>query len=156
MNLEEAIQQLINVGEKDPLEIARKIGKKYDSKWLAAELTAHAEDIISGIARQRLGAMRRSAELALQPGNDNSQNQLRVAKAWIPGVGWKSASDLTADDLRARAEWYDGLVRASARRAEWCREVAGLMEAEGVETLGKLKAQLPALADGIDLQLEAA
>lgn len=149
--LDEAINQQIELGEMDPLTIARKIEKLHGEEWLAAQLAAQAESLVAEIARKRLGSVRRSAEIALRPGDEISQSDMKIAKVWVPEHGWKRAADLTRDDLLAKAAWYDKLVGAAAARAEWCREVAGMVAAEGVKKLGQLKQPLPQLPDGREL-----
>lgn len=153
MNLDEAIAQLIELGEKDPLEIARKIETRHGTEWLTLELAAHSEQLVAGIARQRLGSIRRSAEVALRPGDEISQGDMKIAKVWVPNHGWKVAADLTADDLDLKASWYDRLSSAATIRAEWCRNVATMIRDEGVPKLGRLKQPLPTLPAG---ELEAA
>lgn len=147
-DLERAIEQLVNLGEKDPLSIARKLINRYGETWARLEVAARAEEVISDLARKKLGANRRSAEIALRPGDEISQGNMRIAKAWIPGVGWKVAAELTISDCIRKSNFYSVLEYAARRRADWYREVAALMEAEGAETLGKLKADLPALPEG--------
>lgn len=148
MTIDEAIEQLIHVGEKDPLTIARRIEQEYgEQDWLAQELIGRTEEILAEWARRRLGSVRRSAEIALRPGDSRSQGDLQLAGFWIPGEGWKRAADVTAADLRTRAHFYDLLSLASQRRATWCREVADMMDSEGAEKLGGLKAELPPLPD---------
>lgn len=153
MTLDEAIAQQIELGQKDPLEIARQVEKLHGSEWLAAELSAHAEQLVAQIARQRLGSIRRSAEVALRPGDDMSQQEMKIAKVWVPEQGWKVAADLTADDLLTKAAWYERLSGAAMQRASWCREVADMIVADGVAKLGRLKRPLPPLPAG---ELEAA
>ncbi len=153
LNLEDAIAQQITLGLKDPLEIARSIEKLYGTAWMGEQLVAYAEDLVAGMARMRLGANRRSAEIALVPGEVTSAD-LKLSSFWIPdehGGSWKRASDLTADDLEARARHYDRLASGSLRRSRWLRDVADLMRSEGAKTLGKLKAAIPVLPDD-DLQ----
>lgn len=150
-DLETAIEQLVNLGEKDPLDIARKLIERNGETWARLEVAARAEDFITDLARRKLGSVRRSAEIALRPGDEISQGNMRIAKAWIPGEGWKVAADLTASDCIKKANFYGVLSYAARRRESWYREVASLMESEGAETLGKLKADLPALPDGEDL-----
>lgn len=147
-DLEREIEQMVNLGERDPLDIARKIIDRHEPGWVGAELLARAEDIIAEFARRQLGSVRRSAELMLRPGDEFAEGAMRLAKIWVPGSGWKVAADLTSADLRARADWYQKFANAALRRRNWCLEVAALMEIEGAETLGKLKAPLPALSEG--------
>lgn len=151
MTLEEAIHNLIGTGEKDPLTIARKISERYDVKWLAQELVEHSEDIVAQFAREALGKQRRSAEVALRTGDQVATSELKLRSYWVPEIGYKPAHELTAKDLRARALWYDGLATSAARRADWCRQVAEMMDAEGVETLATLKASLPPLPEEREL-----
>lgn len=147
MTLEEAIAQAVNLGEKDPLEIARKIIAKNGPDWLAAELGALAEDIIAERARHALGNVRRGAEIALRPGDHRSQQEVKVSSFWVPGVGWKKGGDVTPDDLRVRAAFYERLSFAAVRRAAWCRDVAELMEAQGAKRLRDFKGELPQLPE---------
>lgn len=156
MSLEEEIQRLITLGEKDPLDAARKLIEANGPEWVNEQLAAYQEDVIAEMFRRRLGAIRRGAELVLHPGDQHSQGELKLASAWVPGVGWKRAADLTAEDLRARAHFYDVIAHASQRRSAWCREVASMMDEDNVRTLGKLRRPLPALPDDDDLpQIEA-
>ncbi len=157
LNLEDAIAQQITLGLKDPLEIARSIGKLYGTAWMGEQLVAYAEDLVAGMARMRLGADRRSAELALVPGEVTSAD-LKLSSFWIPdahGGSWKRAADLSADDLESRARHYDRLAVGSLRRSRWLRDVADLMRSEGAKTLGKLKAAIPVLPDDDLLELVA-
>lgn len=155
VTLDEEIERMVSFGETDPLDAARKLTKIHSSEWIASQLAMYQEDILSDMFRRRLGAVRRSAEKRLQPGDEMSQTELRLAKAWVPGEGWKKAADLTVQDLRERARFYDVLANASYVRARWNSEVADLMEAEGAATLGKLKASLPALPTEAVLEIAA-
>lgn len=147
MTLEEAITQAINLGEKDPLEIARKIEREQGREWMGEQLVLYAEDLVAEIARQRLGVNRRLNQLALRPGDVKSQAELKLDSFWVPEFGWKRAADLTSADLRARAAWYDRAIDSLRVHGDWCREVAGMMDADRVKTLGKLKRPLPALPE---------
>ena len=147
MNLEEAIAQLIGLGEKDPLVIARKLETQYGHDWVVEQISAYAEDLVAELARQRLGALRRTAEVAIRPGDPITSSEMKLKSIWISGVGYKRVADVTPEDLDARAAMYDRLMRGMGMRAEWCRETAALMRAEGARTLGKLKTALPVLPD---------
>lgn len=150
MHLDDAIEQLVVIGYRDPLDIARKIIDLHGDDWVNKELGTLAEDIISGLARQKLGNIRRSAEVALSPGDYIAENRMKIAKFWVPGFGYKQVAELTAADLRAKADWYSVFRRAAHRREIWCLETASLIEAEGVTTIGELEAPLPALVDDDD------
>lgn len=147
MTLEAGIAQLIELGEKDPLLIARKLEQQQGHEWITEQLSAYAEQLVAELARQRLGSLRRSAQIALRPGDVKAQGELKIRSFWVPNFGWKVAADLTSSDLIARAEWNEKFAAAVMRQSTWLREVAGLMVAEGVKTLGRLKAALPPLED---------
>jgi len=147
MHLDDAIEQLVVLGERDPLDIARKIIDRNGEDWVSKELLSLAEDIIAIFARTKLGARRRSAEVALYPGDYVSEGRMKLAKFWVPGIGWKQVAELNADDLRAKAEWYANFRRAAARREIWCLRTADLLDEQGVTTIGQLEVDLPALPD---------
>lgn len=151
MTLEEQINQLVNLGWKDPLEIAKKIVKDRDKRWLASELMALAEDIIAERSRHALGNVRRGAEIALRPGESRSQQEIKISSFWVPGFGHKPGGDLTPDDLRLRASFYDRLSFAAVRRASWCRDVAAMMDSQGAKRLRDFKGELPPLPGEDDL-----
>lgn len=149
-SLEEAISRGINLGHSDPLEIARGVISKHGEEWLAAELKAHSEEIVSEIARQWLGRQRRSATLpsVLQKSTDlKVKGEVMLAKIFIPGEGWKSLGECTAADLSAREKFYLRAASSMVRWASWCRDCIDAMQAQGVDQLGKLSGQLPELPE---------
>lgn len=145
VDLEEAIEQLINLGEKDPLTIARKLIERNGQEWVEHEVVARAEDYIQIIARMRLGTRRRSAEVALRPGDERSQIEFRVSSVWVPVDGWMPASEVTSAMLREKASFYGKLADAAIRRKYWYLEVADLMDAQGAVTLAEYQGDLPPL-----------
>lgn len=148
MTLEEAIAQQITLGRKDPLEIARKVIAQYDKVWLQAELVAHGEEILAEIARQTLGRDRRAATLpAVLAGERKPKRETMLAPIFIPGVGWKSLGDCTADDLAAREQFYLRAAGSMVRWASWCRDCIEQMRDQNVAVLGKLKGPLPELPE---------
>lgn len=153
--LDEAIRQQVSLGANDPLEIVAKLDKAYGHEWVLEQLVPLASDIVADMARRALGEVRRAAEIVVRPGDVVSQADLKIAKVWVPTrdgfTVYKPFGKLTADDLDARAAWYENFAKGALRRAAWCREVSALMRAEGVALLGKLKAQLPELPAAADL-----
>lgn len=152
VTLEEAIQQQVNLGARDPQGIYEALERQFGNDELLELVRPYLPDLLTEMARRRLTAHRRSAEVALRLGDHRSQAQIRLAKAWIPGSGWKRADELTAEDLRLRAAAYDSLANASLVRAQWCREVASMIEEDGVQTLGQLRRELPALPTTLELE----
>src|SRR5204862_4108185 len=123
VNLEQAIEQAISLGYGDPIAIADQIENHYGPEWLTTQLVEHRHDILAELARRRLGSVRRSKELALRPGDEMASAEMKIAKTWVPGDGWKRVADLTESDLEAKATWYRSLALAAVRRAAWCEEV---------------------------------
>jgi len=144
-SLEQAVRQLINLGENDPLDIARKIEARYEESWLRDELWALRQDVFSDIARTRINGSRQTAMKALRSGEPMTKAKLLLHSEWVPNEGWKALSSWTADDLQARADYYRRIASTCAHLADWCEDCAALIEAEGVKTLGKVKADLPEL-----------
>lgn len=148
-SLEEAIQQIINLGEKDPLSVARKIDERYDESWLREELFKLRADVVSHLARMRINGQRRSAMSGLRRGT--APSELMLVGEWIPNVGWKKLADWSEADLRSRENYYRKMSASAIRLAEWCHSCIVLMQAEGVRKLGKVKAPLP-LLDEIEIE----
>jgi hypothetical protein len=150
-SLEEAIRQLIELGYKDPLEIARRLERMHEPDWLATQLVMLSEDLIAEIARKRLGERRRGYELALRPGQPIAHANMKLAGFWIPThdgtPAWKAANEVTPEDLDRRAAWYESFAVGVLRRAQWCRQVAALMRQEGAPVLAKLRSELPPLPE---------
>lgn len=147
MSLEEAIEQLINLGEKDPIEITRKLRDQYGAEWMRAELLQRDDELIAGFARNMLGARRRSTEGPRLDLARARHGEFMLASKWVPEIGWKKLADLTADDCRAVAAHYRMLARAAGIRADLFDGFAELIEAEGVATLGDVSVALPQLAE---------
>jgi hypothetical protein len=151
LSLEAAIRQLIELGFKDPLAIARRLESMHGPDWLAAQLAMLSEDLIAEIARKELGRRRRGYELALKPGQPLAYANMKLAGFWIPAEDgtptWKAAAEVTAEDLDRRAAWYESFAIGVLRRAQWCRRVAALMRHEGAAVLAELRAELPPLPE---------
>ena len=152
-SLEEVIEQMVNLGEKDPLTIAKKVFERFDKLWVGAELLMLAEDLIADMARRQLGAVRRSAELAIHPGDEIADNNMRLAKMWIPGEGYKVVAEVTASDLHKKSNWYRNFAAGALKRAVWCEQVIDLLKNEQVEMIGQLKKGLPMLPEEDELPL---
>lgn len=145
MTLEEAIRQLVSLGERDPLEIARKLERQHGAEWLREQASLFAEELVTTFARAMLGTNRRSAEIALRPGGTVETAEMKVAKLWIPGEGWKQFGECTAADLLARERLYSTIESAARRRRLWLEQIRLLMEAEGAATVGDLRSEFPPL-----------
>lgn len=145
MNLNEAIRQLITLGEKEPQVIVEKLRSRHGDDWLLEQVKPHVDDFVANMAQHLLGAQRRQSERALSPGAPKAQSELMIRSVWIPEAGWVRAADLTVADLRAKAAWYERMAQVSAVRATWYSEVALLLERSGAPTLGELREELPSL-----------
>jgi len=151
LSLDAAIRQLIELGFKDPLEIARRLETTHGPDWLAAQLAMLSEDLVAEIARKELGRVRRGYELALRPGQPIAEANMKLVGFWIPAAdgtpAWKPAAEVTPEDLDRRAAWYESFAIGVLRRAQWCRQVATLMRHEGATVLAQLRAELPPLPE---------
>jgi hypothetical protein len=156
MTLHDRIQQLVNLGYKDPLTIARTIVEGDDREWLQSELLGLAEDIVAELARQEVGRDRRAKVVAIRPGAPLTGAQAKTATVWIPGSGYTKVADVTIEDASRAAEWYRKAGVALFRRSAWFSELVGMMRAEGARTIGELRAELPALPDEDELALPPA
>jgi len=150
-SLDAAIRQLIELGFKDPLEIARRLASTRGPDWLAAQLAMLSEDLVAEIARKELGRVRRGYEVALRPGQPIAEANMKLVGFWIPAEdgtpAWKPAGEVTPEDLDRRAAWYESFAIGVLRRAQWCRQVAALMRHEGASVLAQLRTELPPLPE---------
>ena len=157
VSLEAAIEQLANLGEKDPLVIVAKLEKRYGVEWLREQGAAHASDFAADIARRILGARRRSSEVRVLPGNVVAKSEMMVASICLydeDGLPfWKPFGEATPEDLERKAMMLDGLAIGVLRRSRWYRECAELAKAEGAKDMGHVKAELPALPDADEIEL---
>ncbi len=138
MTLEEAIRQLVNLGENDPRTIVEKLKKRHGKAWLTEQTAFLAEDIAEDIARHMIGRSRRDHEKVPPQvvGNPGLMGQTK----WIPGGGYKRITDLTADDCRAIAAHYAMLEQSAGWRKTAYTEAADMVDAAGVATVGELGA----------------
>jgi len=151
MNLDEAIDQAITLGHSTPLEVNAWIEKTQEPEWLAAELVALSEDVITERARHRLNAARRAMVVAIRPGGSVNKAELGLKLLWVPdfvapGVsGWKDMNDCTADDLDSAAKYREGAARSILAQAGWLRELSSRMRAQGADTFETYRGELPVL-----------
>lgn len=151
LTLDDAVATQVGLGLEDPVEIAQKVIGLHGESWVARELAGRSVELLANIARAQVRSATRSAENALREGDPVTTSELKLRKYWIPEVGWKSAAQLTSDDLRARAGFYEQLAGAALMRAAWCREVADMIDAAGVKKLGALKETLPPLGGAVEI-----
>lgn len=138
LDLDEIIRQYVSLGEKDPLNILKRIEKEHGDN-LGSLLIPYAEEIIRERAVRALSARRRTCETALsRDDSEVAQQHVKMASVWIPDVGWKRYADCTAEEIEERARYYEEMGSMMLAKASWCREVAMLMRVEGADTLGEL------------------
>ena len=146
LSLEEAITQLINLGEKDPLTIARKLADLHGGNWVAEQLAARWEDILAEIARQRLGNERRASVHALsERGAKVTKREAVLASVFIPSKGWIVLGEATREDLAEREAYMRRLAGGLYLWADWFGDLRELLEAQGVEKVRQLRGALPPL-----------
>lgn len=151
LDLRDAISQMINLGETDPITITRKLAELRGGNWIAEQLAAHWEEIIAEIARQALGSQRRAAvesigNLARKArGTHVAKRDVMLATVWVPGKMYVKIGDASPEDLRAAAEYRRRLAEGLVRHAEWCDDLAARMEAAGAKRGRDYKGRLPEL-----------
>jgi hypothetical protein len=161
LGMKRAIAQEINLGRKDPREIAERIMAQHDAQWLQSEMLALAADVIEDLARNQLGAERRQSIKALRSrdlkGKNIAVEEVMLRSVWIPTEDlsyplYKRLADCTAAELRSRADYLDRLAVGVLKQAMWAREVAQRIEDAGVERAGQLSS-LPELPENEDLPM---
>lgn len=146
--LEGAIAQLIALGEKDPLTIARKLADRRGGDWVAEQLASRWEEILAEIARQRLGSDRRSAVVSLaatvrEHDRKPTKRDVLLTSLFVPKKGYVRFGDATADDLDAAQVYRVRLANGLMLWADWLGSVRALMDAQGVAVVKALKGALP-------------
>lgn len=77
VDLHAAITNAIDLGERDPITIARTIGRRYGQTWLTRELAARSEEIVTDLARQKLGARQDMSNGSGTSGDRDGSHQRR-------------------------------------------------------------------------------
>lgn len=144
MTLQEAIEQLVNLGSSDPKEIAAQVRQRYDDKWLSLELLNSADIILPDLARHVIGNRRRSS-LALSKVSGFDKRDVMLQAAWLPGIGWMEFGKFTVEHWTALGGRYRNGAAALTRYAEWCESNAALMHTQNVAEFRQVKGALPAL-----------
>lgn len=149
MDLDEAISQQVELGEKDALAVAEKILSLYGKDWLANELLAHAEDIIVTRVHHLLDAQRRNAIVSIRSNRGLQKAELGLKTIYVPnllgnGVGArKPLNECTAEDFDAAAGYRESIARSVLNHAGWLREVSARMRSQGAGTFGEYTGEVP-------------
>lgn len=154
ITLEEAIEQQINLGQKNPHAVFDQLERQFGDE-LAELARPYIADLVSEMARQKINARRRADVAKITPGVLDGSIMLR--SLWVPaesGITYKRIADMTADDFEARAAYLDRMIVGITRHAEWCRLVARKIRRSKVGTAGNLKS-LPALPEIDDVERKA-
>lgn len=142
MNLREAIEQQVNLGNRDPLTVADNVLRLYGEETVASWLDVRT--VVFDAARQYLSMSRRGAEArASQHALPSEQaSEMRRESVWVDGKGYVDADDLTADDCLVRAEHYRTLAAQNEAKARLYESWAAAIRAAGVGTLGEVPEHL--------------
>lgn len=142
VTLREAILSEYALGAVDPRDVAKAILTKYDETWLATVLLEEAEEILAEKARDLAGAARR-AHLRLVPGEKRTDKYgatgFLETTVYVEGIGWKTHSNLTADECEIVAGDYDRKAVELKAVGNRYRKFATLIREQNVKTLGKAK-----------------
>ncbi len=148
-SLDSAIAQLLNLGERDPLTIARKLLDLRGGDWIADQLAAHWEEIITEIARQRIGSERRSTITSLsefaRKGKSAPKREVVLLTIYTPSRGYIAIGDATDADLAEAATLRRKLAEGLFRWADYFDALREQLQAQGVQRVRDLKGSLPEL-----------
>lgn len=147
ITLEEAIQQQVELGRKDPHEFYDILVAQLGDE-LQAIAKPYLADFVSEMARQKLNAARRQAVAKISD-KTISDGEVMLKSLWVPAKGeivYKRIADMTAADFEARANYLERMVRGIQRHADWCRTCATAIRKAKVKTAGKLR-ELPPLPE---------
>ena len=166
--LDAAIVSAVRRGEFDALRIVDKLASRNKGEYLREIVSEMAHDLAVDRARTLIHATRLQAERDAKKNatvtasekartthsSPSPVTEVRVADiaqapVKVPGGGFVRYGEMTADDLRARADMYRRMGGKLIARADWCEGVADRIEAEGVEHLGDLQT-VPPLPNGED------
>jgi hypothetical protein len=159
--LDEAIEQAITLGQKDPIEIVKRLRESFGDEWFAEQVSGYADDFVAEMCRQRLNAQRRGAIAVLSSRaiRDKASSEVMIQSVWIPSQDgyplYKRVADVTAAEWRSRADYLDRLAIGVLKQSRWARDVADLIDGEGVTTTGDLRVALPQLPANEDIDLPA-
>lgn len=142
-DLEQALDLVIEEGERDPLSVARKVIDTHGEHWVLNQLRPHMLEIVAGMARKKIRPLKRTP--APVPIDLSRQLEQRT-RVWIPGVGYKIISDLTAEDLRKKAEGFWRVEGIARRNRNLCLDLIEEMKKQGATRLGQLEGPLPPLS----------
>lgn len=136
--LREAVEQLANLGEKDPYEIADKLIRRNGDAWAVEVIDARS--VIASEAKYVLGLRRRGAEARATSHLDVADQvaEVQLQSIWIDGKGYVREADLTSEDCRIRAEHHRKLALWNQQKAEQYDRFADAMDVAQVERLGDL------------------
>lgn len=147
-SLEDAIEQLINLGESDPITITRRLANLHGGDWIARELASHWEEIIAEIARQKLGQQRRAAVLTIGARSRQgavSKKEAVLTTLFVPRLGYIKLGEATAQDLLEAAAYRRRLAVGLLRWSDWLESLAAMISEQAVEKVKELKGSLPDL-----------
>lgn len=155
MTLEEAIEQQITLGQKNPHAVFGQLERLFGED-LSELARPYIADLVSEMARQKINALRRADVAKITPGSV-ADSKIMLRSLWVPaesGITYKRIADMTADDFEARAGYLDRMIIGITRHAEWCRAVAKKIRRTKAGVAGNLKS-LPALPEIDDVERKA-
>lgn len=143
--LERYIDQQIELGQKDPHEIATQL-KIHLGDELVKITEPYIEAFISELARQKINAVRR-ASVAKITTNALADSEVLLKSLWVPSdhgeITYKAIGEMTAEDFDSRAAYLDRMALGIRTHAQWCRDCATKMRTENVKHARKLSSLPP-------------
>lgn len=137
-SLVRVIEREVNLGQKDPSQIAQRILSEYGEAWVFDQI--QGIEIVRRRAAQYLNSQRRLHEEVrfVSTGSIVPSDKERLVSKWVEGKGWVREADLTVEDCLAIAAHYRRLEAENAAKADLWESRAALMREQGASCLGEL------------------
>jgi len=150
VSLDDAVKSALALGftaDEVPEYLRRSLG----DEWVSEELFILRDRIVRQRAVQFSRAETRRIERVLRPGDVRSQGEIRIRKYAVPmeDGSWRldALGRFTPEDLRRKAAWARGISGTLVSWAEWAESIADLADRQGVEMIGEIVGDLPAMPE---------
>lgn len=143
--LRDAVMEIVNDGERDPVKVVARLSEFYGQKWLLRQIVGIIAIMVAeaqGTGRGRIEPRART-ESGL-PRVQKASGDFFQSARWVNAeIGWRRLADLTESDCREIAAQYDLLATVAGRHSAWFIEVADRLRDEGALSVGEIIDLLP-------------
>lgn len=149
LTLEQVIERELNLGQKDPHAIYDRLSQQLGAEELLKLAVPYIPDLVSEMARQKLGRERRRSVARISHAGLNDP-EIMLRSLWVPSedgkIVYKRIADMDDRDFDDRAAYLERMVVGIGRHAQWCRDVATMIRKAKVGVAGDLE-RLPELPE---------